>query len=65
MSGYLSYFSRDPSSSFAFEIGTEITGLDSSQEGYSRGRIITGASESTITGAHTSGLSWVSTRAVL
>merc|ERR1712130_510747 len=31
MSGYLSYFSRDPSSSFAFEIGTEITGLDSSQ----------------------------------
>ena len=31
MSSYLSYFSRDPSSSFAYEIGTEITGLDSSQ----------------------------------
>ena len=31
MSSYLSYFSRDPSSSFAYEIGAEIPGLNSSQ----------------------------------
>lgn len=31
MSSYLSYFSRDPSSNFAYEVGAEITGLDSSQ----------------------------------
>ena len=31
MAGYLSYFSRDASASFAYEIGEKISGLDSSQ----------------------------------
>ena len=31
MAGYLSYFSRDASASFPYEIGERISGLDSSQ----------------------------------
>ena len=31
MAGYLSYFSRDASASFPYEIGEKISGLDSSQ----------------------------------